>query len=76
MCSDGLAGLGMPLFLLPPEVYDRSVNGTPWSKGYSDRFFSVTSIDDSLWWCIALLKVHTRNESFPYDTAYFLSASE
>ena len=28
ICSDGLADLGMPLYLLPPLVYDRSVNGT------------------------------------------------
>ena len=35
----------------------------------------MTSIDDSLWWCIALLRVHTRNESFPYDTSQFLSSS-
>jgi hypothetical protein len=75
LCSDGLAELNMPLFLLPPVVYDRSVNGTPWSPGYSKDFFSVTSIDDSLWWCIALLRVHTRNESFPYDTSLYLSSS-
>lgn len=49
--------------------------GTPWSPGYSRHFFSVTSIDDSLWWSIALLRVHTRNQSFPYDTSYFLQSS-
>jgi len=75
ICSDGLADLRMPLQLLPPVVYSRSVNGTPWSPGYSSDFFSVTSIDDSLWWCIALLRVHTRNESFPYDTSQFLQSS-
>jgi predicted alpha-1,6-mannanase (GH76 family) len=70
-----LAALEMPLFLLPPDVYSRAVNGTPWSPGYSKDFFSVTSIDDSLWWCIALLRVHTRNQSFPYDTSKYLAAS-
>jgi predicted alpha-1,6-mannanase (GH76 family) len=60
--------------LLPLETVT-VFQGTPWSPGYSRHFFSVTSIDDSLWWSIALLKVHTRNLSFPYDTSYFLQTS-
>jgi hypothetical protein len=70
-----LAGLGMPLDVLPPVVYDRSVNGTPWSPDYSNNFFSITSIDDSLWWSIALLRVHTRTPRFPYDTSRFFESA-
>ena len=62
-----------PYEWVPVSIFERAFEHTPWEPhSYEHHFFSVTSIDDSLWWGIALIRTfeHTRNETYLSTAKY------